>query len=443
MAEFASDAPLCVALSGGMDSVVLLHCLVQQSRFSSLRAIHVNHQLSDNADLWQRQCETDCAGLGIPLHCIQIDVRADLGDKGEGVENIARNLRYQAFENSIAADETLLLAHHADDQYETLLLRLMRGAGVHGLAAIPARRALGQGNLFRPLLAVHRSELLEYAKTARLNWVEDESNEDVQFDRNFCRHRVLPLLATRWPRYRSSLAKSMQLLSEADELVRALAEIDLADVATSHDSILNLAALQLLPQVRVRNTIRYWLLSLGLGDVGWSKLNTVVDTLDRSRQNTRTLIETSEFRLIAHGGKLYALSPKRALPEQKIRWALADKECVLPDNGCLRLSTSVNVPAMAIDRARIDEVQIRYRKGGEELKLPGRPRKSLKKLLQESELEPWLRERLPLMFVADQLVFVPEIGVAEGYAADAVKGERITVQWLRPNFNFSVSEKSN
>lgn len=443
MHEFACDAPLCVALSGGMDSVVLLHGLILQRRFSSIRALHVNHQLSDNADSWQRHCESLCADLEVPLTSVSVDVSSSLGVNREGLEAQARNCRYEAFEKNIGAGETLLLAHHADDQYETMLLRLMRGAGVRGLSAIPIRRSLAQGDLYRPLLTLPRDQLLDYAQSSQLSWVEDESNQDSQFDRNFCRNEVLPLLATRWPNYRSSLAKSNQLLGEADELMQALAEVDLAAAETNDDSVLNVEALQLLTPARLRNTIRYWLLGLNIDDIGWRKLNAVVDAFATTQKNTRTLLEASDFRLIVHAANLHLLPPEQALIEQSLSWSLDQEEYVLPGNGCLRLTSSANNPVMSIDMAQMIEVQIRYRQGGEELKLPGRPTKSLKKLLQEAGIAPWLRERIPLVFVDGQLAFVPGIGVAEKYSTETTGEQGVTVQWLKPNFNWPVNEKCN
>jgi tRNA(Ile)-lysidine synthase len=443
MHEFASDAPLCVALSGGVDSVVLLHGLVLQKRFSSIRALHINHQLSDNADSWQRHCESLCASLEVPLTSISVDVRSELGANQEGLESAARNCRYQAFEKDIGAGETFLLAHHADDQYETMLLRLMRGAGPGGLSGIPARRVLGLGRLYRPLLALPRQTLLDYAQVSQLSWVEDESNQDSRFDRNFCRNEVLPLLATRWPSYRSCWAKSSQLLGEADELMQALAELDIADAATKNSLVLNLDALQLLSQSRLRNAIRYWLLSLGLDDLGWGKLNAIVVAFDSAEHKTRTLVQANDFRLMTYAGKLYALPPAQELINQSLPWQLDTKECVLPGNGCLRLISSVSVPAMSIDRLRMKDVQIRYRQGGEELKLPGRPTKSLKKLLQEAAIEPWLREQLPLIYIAEQLAFVPGIGVAENYSVSPSDESAFTVEWVQQNFNWPSNEKSN
>lgn len=443
MHEFASDAPLCVALSGGMDSVVLLHSLVLQERFSSIRALHINHQLSDNADSWQRHCETLCASLEVPLTCISVDVLSALGTNLEGLESRARNCRYEAFEKDIAVGETFLLAHHADDQYETMLLRLMRGAGPSGLSGIPARRGLGLGSLYRPLLALPRQALHDYAQASQLSWVEDESNQDSRFDRNFCRNEVLPLLATRWPGYRSCWAKSSQLLGEADELMQALAEFDIADAATEDSSVLNLGTLQLLSQSRLRNAIRYWLHSLGLDDVGWSKLNAIVVAFDSIKQKTRTLVQANDFRLIVYAGKLYALPPVQELIKQSLPWQLDKQECVLPGNGCLRLISSVSMAAMSIDRSRMENVQIRYRQGGEEMKMPGRPTKSLKRLLQEAGIEPWLREQLPLIYIAEQLAFVPRVGVAESYFASPSDERAFTVEWVPQNFNWPLSEKSN
>lgn len=443
MHEYSCDTPLCVGLSGGLDSVVLLHALVLLKKYSSIRAIHINHQLSANANSWQLHCESFCANLDVPLTSITVDVTSGLGANREGLENEARNCRYQAFEDNMAAGEILLLAHHADDQYETMLLRLMRGAGVKGLSAIPATRPLGQSVLVRPLLGLPRHQLLEYAQSSSLRWIEDESNQDSHFDRNFCRNEVLPLLATRWPNYRASWAKSNQLLGEADELIRALAEIDISAAQTKEESVLKAGSLQVLSPARLRNAIRYWLLRLGLGDIGWHKLNAAIEAFAGTQRTTKTLVETSDFRLIVHAGELHALHPERELMAEGLIWQFENKECVLPDNGCLRLTCAVNEPAMYLDLARISEVQVRYRQGGEELKLRGRPTKPLKKLLQEANIAPWLRAQLPLIFVDEQLVFVPGIGVAENYSAVSAGVQGVSVEWLRPNFNCSLNEKCN
>jgi tRNA(Ile)-lysidine synthase len=212
---------LVVGFSGGLDSTVLLHVLHQLSQQAdfhwTLRALHINHGMQLNADAWERHCELACKSLSIDL---QVEnVRADFGQSlpVADIENAARRVRYEAFENQLRAGEALLLAHHLDDQMETFLLRLMRGSGLKGLAGIPITRSLGKSFLYRPLLGFERQQLAAYARAEQLLWLEDESNEDEKFDRNFCRQALLPLLATRWPGYRDSWLKTSALAAEGHD----------------------------------------------------------------------------------------------------------------------------------------------------------------------------------------------------------------------------------
>lgn len=250
------EGSVCVGLSGGCDSVVLLH-LVAKSRFAAnLSAIHINHGLSPNADFWQRHCVEYCAALGVPLkiHHVEVD-RAS----GEGLEASARRARYTAFAQTGA--EVLLLAQHRGDQAETVLFNLLRGAGVPGGAAIPVERDYRGVRILRPLLSVSRTEIESYAEAQGLAWVDDESNVDQRFSRNFLRHEVLPILASRFPGVESCLAQAAGNFAEALTLLDDLAAQDWAFVANGNTA--QIKHLRRLSADRIKNLLRFRLRQLG------------------------------------------------------------------------------------------------------------------------------------------------------------------------------------
>ena len=264
-----------VGLSGGMDSVVLLHALCalrNENRLSPhLHAIHINHGLSPDAEKWQQFCAELCESLAIGFKAERVQVNTS-----GSIETAARESRYNAFVATLAESDLLLLAHHLDDQLETALFRLMRGAGPRGLAGMPRSRTLGKAGLFRPLLEFSRQELKEYAQQNGLTWQEDASNAASIHDRNYLRHEILPLLEKRWPEFRSNWAKSLQLAGESKVLLEDLGAIDL-QAASSKQGGLHLQALQSLSNARQRNLLRYWLQQLGLPEPGWHVLHQLVD----------------------------------------------------------------------------------------------------------------------------------------------------------------------
>ncbi len=231
----APDAPLLVGLSGGLDSTVLLHALAADAavRARGLRAIHVRHDLQPAAAAWAQHCVEFCAAMQVALQVVPVHVR--LGS-GLGLEGAAREARHAAFAAALAPAEVLVLAHHRDDQAETVLLRLLRASGSGGLAAMRGSRLFAQGRLWRPLLELPRAALLGYAQAHELRWIDDPSNADAAFDRNFLRHRVLPVLRTRWPGADAALARSAALLAEDAALLaeEAQARLQLARTADPH-----------------------------------------------------------------------------------------------------------------------------------------------------------------------------------------------------------------
>lgn len=392
----------CVAFSGGLDSTVLLQLLADLARREALpplRAIHVHHGLQPAADAWPEHCRRVCTALGIPLEVVRVQVEA-----GRSLEQAARQARYTAIEMRLEEGEVLLTAQHRDDQAETLLFRLLRGAGVRGLAAMPARRRLGRGWLMRPLLDVSRGELEAHARRLGLAWVEDPSNDSLDFSRNYLRHQVMPLLAQRWPQSVTTLARTAAHMTEAQRLLDELAEMDLAMMAPpAAYAWLPVPSLMLGPMLslspaRQRNALRHWLASFtALPDSehwqGWESLcSAAVDA-------------TPVWRLAAGelhrcGDRLWWLSGCWLRPVVgPVFWHDPNQSLQLPDNGSVRIA-GVAAPA---------RYEVRYRQGGEVLQVPGRGSRDLKRLLNEVGVPRFVRARLPLLYVDGQLVGVANL----------------------------------
>ena len=222
-----------IAFSGGLDSTVLLHLLADLAKtelLPALSAIHIHHGLQTAADAWPQHCQVVCDALGVPLLIERVKVQP-----GASLERAARDARYAVFSAQTLANDVLLTGQHRDDQAETLLFRLLRGAGVRGLSGMPQQRPVGQGTLIRPLLAVTRAELERYAQAHSLSWIEDPSNQHRQFSRNYLRHQVMPALSERWPQAQANMARSAAHLRDAQGLLDELAQMDLAQAGTAHD----------------------------------------------------------------------------------------------------------------------------------------------------------------------------------------------------------------
>lgn len=410
-----------LAFSGGLDSTVLLHLLAHlrdRQALPPISAIHVHHGLQAVADAWVEHCRAQCTALHIPLVVRHVQVAA-----GASLERAARQARYAAFAEALGAGEVLLVAQHRDDQAETLLLRLLRGAGVRGLAAMPASRPLASGTLLRPLLGVARTELEAWARAEGLQWIEDPSNRDTSLARNFLRHEIVPRLTQYWPAASAVLARDAEQLAEADALLGELAALDLqAAAAPAQPDWLGLPSLQLAPLValseaRQRNALREWLRVLALPPerehwAGWRDLrDAVVDAAPLWR------LDGGELRRA--GGRLWWLSGDwlQAPAEPVVDWPEPTQLLELPGNGQVWLEGQV--PA--------GRLQIRYRQGGEVLDLPGRGRRDLKRLLQESALPAFVRGRLPLLYAGEALVAVANLPQLQVAAAAPLR-----LRWLPP-----------
>lgn len=397
---------LALALSGGVDSVVLFDILRQLRsplKFS-LSALHVNHQISPHAPDWGRFCAGLCA-----RHAVAYAEEAVVLERGGGdsLEALARAARYRAFAG--LNTDFVVLAQHRDDQAETVLLQLLRGAGVKGLSAMPGVRALGESrHVLRPLLDVPRAQILAWAGEHDLAWVEDESNQDVRYDRNFLRHEVLPLLARRFPACAHTLARAGGHFAETAELLDQLAVLDACDGIC--ENRLRVDVLAPLSAARARNLLRHFLDRQGIPMPSAARLDDVLHQVSAARPDARVHIALGEYELRRYRGELHAtrrLAPHE--PELSLPWQSGEM-LVLP-HGSLRFEQRQG-EGVSLARLESAPLTMRYRRGGERLRpLCGRPSRSLKNLLQESAVPPWRRERLPLLYCGDALVCVPEMGV--------------------------------
>jgi tRNA(Ile)-lysidine synthase len=387
---------VAVGLSGGRDSVVLLHILnaLQPRRGFTLRALHVHHALSPNADRWAKFCRTYCRSLGIPLAVRRVKVSRGK----DGLEAAARRARYAAFAKSPA--DFLLLAHHLDDQAETVLMNLLRGAGARGASGMPARSTLavkgGRMQLLRPLLGLSRKTVEAYARAQRLEWIEDESNADESLTRNFVRRRLGPLLEERFPRWRENLARAARLFSRSE-----------------------LGADRLL---------REFLAAQGLRAPSEARLVEMLKQLGSG--GARTLLEHDGARLRKYRGKvlLDALPPDGTF--SPLRWQ-GERRLPVPSLSGELFFKRARGKGIAFDSAAKEPFTIRLRAGGERLQPDARrPRRTLKNLFQEAGVPSWERERLPMLFCGDDLVWVPGLGIDARYQVDE-KAQGLVPEWRR------------
>lgn len=385
-----------VAFSGGLDSTVLLH--LARRRGLEPRAVHIHHGLHPDADAWQSHCERVCAAWELPLEVCRVNVV----DIGHGPEAAARDARMQRFRALLGPGDTLLLAQHQDDQVETLLLRALRGAGLEGLGAMAPSRPLGAGRLCRPLLDQPRQALHDYARTEGLQWIEDGSNADLRFDRNYLRHEILPRIEARWPGYRSTLARS------AAQLRAAAAALPVEELERRRSPVGDPGfALATLPadSEAAKRALRAWLRELRVPPPPARRLEVFLSQL---RAGRGAQLRCGAYLLQRYRDAVYcylALPPVTAL-ERPISAGLPLQ---IPGIGSVVLEGASHASG---------PWSLRTRRGGERLLQPGGTHLSLKTLFQGLGIPPWWRDRVPLLYRGEVLQLVgpyrrsPEPGAA-------------------------------
>ena len=412
-----------VAYSGGLDSSVLLHALATSSAQHgiALVAVHIDHGLQKDSQEWAERCRSAVASIGVEFQSVRVTLDPAAG---KGQEAAARDARYAALASLMSPGDWILSAHHQDDQAETLLLNLLRGSGPAGIAGIAAIRPFENGWLARPMLSFSRDSLQDYATQHELSWIEDPSNSDRSFDRNFLRHEVLPKLESRWPELTRRLYRSSRIAGETATLLDDLAAIDAQALGDRHDR-LSVDALKSLSPQRQRNVLRHALRQLGLPTPSAAQLQRVLDEVVAARDDAEPVLKWNGVEVRRFRNCLYLLpSDFAALPADTTLPKGCDRVELGHGLGALRLAAGA---PQGLDEKLLERgLELRYRQGGEKLRLIDQSHtKTLKNLLQEKSIVPWMRNRIPLVFAGDELVAVADLWLA----ADAVSSPGIAIHW--------------
>lgn len=401
------QAPVYIAYSGGLDSHVLLHAMasLRERRILKVHALHVNHNLHKDSDRWAEHCIAIARELGV--ECEVLTIR-DRPSAGCSLEAWARTHRYRLLESAIPGGAILLTAHHQSDQAETLLLQILRGCGPAGLAAMPGVTLRDKLIHARPFLGVSRRELRNYALEHKLRWIEDESNKDISHDRNFLRHEVFPVLERRWPATAKVLGRAAAHQAEALVLLEEIAARDADELVEVHTQTISADRLASLSDARQSNLIRWWVRSLGLPVPGSRHLAVIKKELLAAADSRIPLVRWPGCELRRYRGKIYAASPLSS-HDSSMRscWSLTDN--YNPGGGTLS-ATRTSGSGLKAEICKEQQLEVRYRQGGEKIRLPGKTHsQELKKLFQEAGVPPWIRSRIPLLYGEDRLVAVADI----------------------------------
>lgn len=407
---FLDGRPLWLAFSGGLDSTVLVHLLARQHPELPLRLIHINHQLHADARQWAAHCQQFADQLHLPITILEVSV--DL-EAGLGMEAAARDARYGTINQHVGADGVLLTGQHQQDQAETVMLQLLRGAGNRGLAAMPFQTRWQTMNIVRPLLAIDRPALLEYAKYHQLKFLDDPSNDDIQIQRNFLRHKIWPLLKSRWPALNQTLSRSAEHLSEAQTLLDEIAKVDLktvnADLIAAKLDCPNLLAL---PAARQRNVLRYFVHQLTLPLPSTAILQRLIDEVCAAQADATPLVQWSGIEARRFASKLYLQAQLPSLDSHWQQQIAAPENILLPDGRELnwQVTDGPGLSAAIIKQGLI----LRFRQGGEKIQLAGhKQHHDLKNCLQQWQIPPWQRPRIPLLFAGSELIAVSGYAISE------------------------------
>ena len=419
-----------IAYSGGLDSRVLLHlCSQLKAQFRiSFTAIHVHHGLQAIADEWVEHCRHTAAQSAIPCEVLWVDARPEAG---ASPEEAARNARYQAFRSVLREGDILLTAQHQNDQAETLLLQLFRGAGLAGLSAMPEYAPLPPGFILRPLLAYSRNALETYARTHDLTWVEDPSNQDQGYDRNFLRQDIWPRLEQRWPALASTLTRTARHCAEAQKTLDDQVQNWLTPNLLPEPGVLELSILQTHSPAEQALILRAWLKHNGLRMVSTRLLQQIQDDMMTARPDRNPKLKWQEAEIRRYRDALYLYSPPLpTVTRQTIRWDGNHTLRLPDDNGRLEITQTLGT-GIRLDVWQNSAISVKYREGGENIHLPGRQmRHELKKFLQEQGIPPWIRERLPLIYLDRQLASIAGRWVMRPFVA-GTEDRGVEIRWIR------------
>ncbi len=419
--SLANNKRIWIAYSGGIDSHVLLHLLAtsEQAKLRPIQAIHIDHGLNPESSKWTEYCISISTELDVELTTVKVNV-ADI-DK-LGLEAAARTARYNAFEQNLTENDVLLTAQHQQDQAETLLLQLFRGAGPKGLASMASQFQLGDATVIRPFLTIKQNDILDYAQRHNLQWIDDPSNSETRWNRNYIRHKVMPEIEKRWPSVAQTISRSAENCAEASELLMDLAEQDLVAIGgDSSSEFLSIPKLLALSPARCCNLIRHFIELKALALPSAAVLQCVIDEVCLAKQDSVPMMAYADVEIRRFQDQLYFMS---SLPEHNAAKIL---KCNSTDD--LKINEHITLSWQQTDGQGLSEelitagLTVRFRQGGEQIQLPKQAHhKSLKHLFQEWGVPPWQRNRIPLLFSGDRLIAV--VGYAIVNEGDESAGNR-------------------
>ena len=404
-----------IAYSGGVDSHVLLHALAtsHHPELTELNAVHIDHGLQSGSAIWAEHCALVCDDLNVNFQCIRVKV-TDIDVLG--LEAAARKARYDAITNLVSKNDVVLTAQHQHDQAETLLLQLLRGAGPKGLSAMASQSKLGDVTLIRPLLNISQTDIVAYAQQHQLQWMEDPSNVETRWNRNYIRHNVWPVIEQRWPSAAKTLSRSAQHCAEANELMTELAQQDLNTILNDK-GLVSISALLSLSVARQRNVLRYHIESQKFSLPSTSMLQRVLDEVCSAAADKTPLVSWMGVEVRRYQDDLYFMLPLNADSDvEYLAQCLNTQAMKLPSGEMLAWQCVIGEGLT--EKVFLMDLNVRFRRGGERILIAGQNQhKSLKHLFQEWQIPPWQREHVPLLFCGNELVAVVGYAYAAGYVA--------------------------
>ncbi len=416
---------IIIGYSGGIDSHVLLHLLVNIPDLKyKITAVFIHHGLQQQADDWAEHCQKTTKSLDLKFRVIKVNAKAA---KGQSPEEAARNARYQAFKDIVTENDVLLFAQHRNDQLETVLLQLFRGSGLKGLSGMPAMIKFSKGKLIRPLLDISQQEISVYAQQHHLQWIEDPSNQDLRFDRNYLRQKVIPLLEQRWLGIDNTVSRAARHCAQAQGILAANAQEKMYLLYDPERQCLSISGLLKYDDFTQQWIVRDWISQFGLRMPSQKVMNAILQDVVLARQEANPVVQHDGYTIQRYRNGLYAV-PNIVKPElsQVVIWEKCLDPLILAGNGRLLAEETRNGIARHIWEQGL--IQVKYRQGGEKLSLANRDgRHSLKKLYQEAGIAPWLRDRVPLIYINGELAAV---GTHWMSASFYVQGEAsIKLRW--------------
>lgn len=395
---------LFIGYSGGMDSHVLLHLCADSAIWrDKMTAVYIHHGLQSEASAWAEHCAVQARILGVKFLVLQVNAQAE---RGESPEEAARNARYNALKELINSNnDVLLIAQHQDDQLETVLLQLFRGSGLRGLSGIPEYNSFAQGSILRPLLHISKQDIHDYAHEQQLQWIEDPSNQNSHYDRNFLRLTIIPLLKQRWQSLDKTVARSAKHCAEAQYIVAAIADELFDPVFNETDKTLNITQLKTHKHTRQHLVIRHWFQYLGLKMPTQAFVERLLTEVVLAKPSSAPLLVGQSYGIRRYRDRLYCLPPIESEVLNDILWPTGQNTLTITNQQVLSYVPSS--AGISSQRWRDAIVTVKARRGGERIRLPKRKRlHTLKKLFQEAGIPPWEREQIPLIYLDDKLAAI-------------------------------------